>query len=46
MAAYDEVRQKGLEQIVNQINKEIDESPEYIAQERAIYDKYGIIDAS
>ena len=46
MAAYDEVRQKGLEQIVGQINKEIDESPEYAAQVQAIYDKYGLIDAS
>lgn len=46
MAAYDEVRQKGLESILGQINQEIDESPEYKAQEQAILDKYGIIDVS
>ena len=46
MAAYDEVRKKGLEAIIGQINNEIDSSPEYAAEKQAILDKYGSIDGT
>lgn len=46
MAAYDEVRQKGLEAILGQINNEIDSSPEYAAEKQAILDRYGLIDGT